>query len=351
MDFTLAHIQSQTPKWILHLGFWFIYISSAVVVSGSIHGTYLTTLQWELTFWPIKATVVYIMVLYLLPQLLEKGRYVVFLLSMLLLLVGSGILIKVVIVMLAPFTTYPAEVGSSHLLLQAIRFGSHVYPVVALMGSIQVFFHFLRKQNESEQQTFERAQAELKLLKAQINPHFLFNSLNNLYALTLKQSIDASKVTLTLSEMLRYLIYECSEARVPLKKEISVIENYISMEKMRLGERVHVSFHMKGNIEPEMIIAPMIILPIVENCFKHGVEESAEGYVNINLIVNGQLVLKVDNSKNHNAQRSRSEGIGLENLKRRLDLEYGGKHELQIIEDDDSFLVKLTLSLGQSQKS
>ena len=136
---------------------------------------------------------------------------------------------------------------------------------------------------EKQELVTETMQSELRFLKSQINPHFLFNTLNSLYALTLKKSDIAPDIVLKLSEMMRYMLYECNEKWVPLGKELNYVANYLEMERIRQGSRVDISYEINGLVSDQKI-APLMFIPFIENCFKHGLgSQISKGYVNINL--------------------------------------------------------------------
>lgn len=202
-----------------------------------------------------------------------------------------------------------------------------------------------REREELQSQTIE---SELRFLKTQINPHFLFNTLNSLYALTLKKSDKASEVVLQLSEMMRYMLYECNEQQVTLSKEVSYIENYLQLEQLRLRKDINIEFKANGIIEGIMI-APLLFIPFIENAFKHGVaNQIGTGYVYITLHAERSLIrFLVTNSKaNINATSlsgKKSGGIGLANVKRRLDLLYPQKNELLIEDNPDTYSVNLVI--------
>lgn len=191
-------------------------------------------------------------------------------------------------------------------------------------------------------------ETELKFLKTQINPHFLFNSLNNLYALTLKKSDDAPEVVLKLSNILRYVLYETGEGKVPLEKEIQYIRDYIELEQIRLGSRVDIRFDTSGNLSSQMI-EPMLFLTFVENSFKHGASAVIDkGWVNISLkVMSHHIEFNIANSKQnaaHNRLNGHAGGIGLENLKKRLDILYPGRYNLDLKDASGEFTVNLIIN-------
>lgn len=205
----------------------------------------------------------------------------------------------------------------------------------------------IQERKELEKQNM---QSELRFLKSQINPHFLFNTLNSLYALTLKKSDLAPDIVLKLSEMMRYMLYECNEKLVNLSKEVHYIRNYIELERLRQGPHTDILFAVDGNISDQKI-APLMFIPFIENCFKHGASNQlAKSFVYILLEVRKDTIdLFIENSKAENmaeSSSSKSGGIGLVNVRRRLDLLYPDQYKLKIEDKPDSYAVYLTLKLG-----
>jgi len=190
----------------------------------------------------------------------------------------------------------------------------------------------------------DKAKAELAMLRTQINPHFFFNTLNNLYALTVKQSEKAPEVILKLSDMMRYTIYEGNKEMVTLEEEIEYLSNYIELHKIRYKKSVEITFNHKVNTS--LTIAPLLYIILLENAFKHGVETLAENAsIHINLTEEtGFIIFSIENNFDPN-EISTSNGIGLQNLKRRLSLLYKNKHELQI--DVSNSLYKTTLKIAK----
>jgi len=210
---------------------------------------------------------------------------------------------------------------------------------------MQVTRLFAIKEKESVQLRSEKLETELKFLRSQTNPHFLFNALNNIYTLTLIKSEKAPDYLLVLSDMLRYMLYECNAPRVKLEKEIGYIRHYISLNLLKDSRGLNVSFEC-GEIPSHLEIAPMLLIPLVENAFKHSkFEDKANGWINITLQVPGEsLHLNVQNSlpdvvhsKDHTG------GIGLTNVRRQLELIYPDQFQLLIEEQNQIFSVKLII--------
>jgi LytS/YehU family sensor histidine kinase len=218
-------------------------------------------------------------------------------------------------------------------------------------ATIKLMKHFYFKQRDNQQLLQEKLTAELQLLKSQVHPHFLFNTLNNLYSLTLTKSDQAPEIVMKLSGLLRYMLYECNTQKVPLLKELSMLNDYIELEKLRYGPRLDMSVSIRGELENKQI-APLLLLPFVENSFKHGASEMLDqAWINLDIAVKADtLKLKLVNSKPDSSlpltqKNSHSAGIGLMNVKKRLALIYPGLHELKLTGEEDTFIVNLGLIL------
>jgi LytS/YehU family sensor histidine kinase len=194
----------------------------------------------------------------------------------------------------------------------------------------------------------EKLQSELRFLKEQINPHFLFNTLNNLYYLAHTQSPNTKEVIAKLSQMMRYMIYEANAEKVPVSKELEYIENYIDLEKLRLDDGFPIRLTVEGNYET-LKIAPLIFITFLENAFKHGVESGGgDSWVEVSIVFNGfSCEYKVSNSKSPELKKEEKNGIGLKNTIRRLNLSYRNAHHLKIEEDDRSYNVHLKIDLSE----
>jgi LytS/YehU family sensor histidine kinase len=217
------------------------------------------------------------------------------------------------------------------------------FSVIIITMVIKLARNSYQREKQLREIEQEKFSAEMGLLKAQINPHFFFNTLNSLYALTLKGSDQASNVVLRLSDLMHYMLYDASANKVLLKDEIKHLENYIGIEQMRFADRLELSFRYSGDISGKMI-APLLLLPFIENAFKHGIGDSS-GWITINLKVTGnKLFLKVENSSGMPV-KTNATGLGLKNVKRRLELIYSGAYELHIAGNTDFFEVDLKLDL------
>lgn len=342
----------ESPRVMWHILFWLIYTSFFAVVYGSFEEDYS---RQFLKVWLdaiLQIPAVYLVLYVLMPKLLFKGKYGQFFgLLLLIILVFSAIdWFAYVLVhkdLLWPEDPYRPVLWNYGKIFKST---TKIYPVIVLAIVGKWFKYWYKEQKNNQQLSEEKLQAELKFLKAQIHPHFLFNTLNNLYALTLKSSKEAPEVVLKLSDLLNYMLYECTADTVSLEKEVRLVEDYIALEKIRYGDRLEVNFNRPDEING-VKISPLMILPFVENAFKHGVsEELDESWISIDLSKKDEsLTLKVENSKSiQQEQDDRFEykqGIGLKNVKRRLEILYPGAYALDIHESSESFLVVLKLNL------
>lgn len=205
--------------------------------------------------------------------------------------------------------------------------------------------HWAVKQQEWRQAEQEKISAQLELLKAQLHPHFLFNTLNNIYGFALGQSPKTPQLILKLSSLLSYMLYECRTDQVLLEKEVEIMKNYIDLERERYGEKIDISVNIEGAIR-DRFIAPLLLLPFLENAFKHGTSEQIERpWMSVDIAVKHDVLkCKVINSKNEIVPFHEN-GVGVSNIRKRLKLLYPEKHELKLVDEGAFFVVALSLEL------
>jgi LytS/YehU family sensor histidine kinase len=222
-----------------------------------------------------------------------------------------------------------------------------LFMICGLAVSVKLLKKWYQENDRNRKIEKEKLAIELEMLKAQVHPHFLFNTLNNLYSLTLTHSDKAPLVVTHLSDLLRYMLYECNEKEVPLENEIETLKKYVELEKLRYGSRIDVSFVSSGNIK-ENLIAPLLLIPFVENSFKYGTGEQLDQcWVNLHFHAEGNtFTFNLSNSSSNDKAKPVSGGIGLQNIKKRLELIYPGKYELTLNEEADMFVVKLQMQLN-----
>lgn len=213
---------------------------------------------------------------------------------------------------------------------------------------VVVFLSYLLKLNQRfETIKQEKQLAEISYLKAQINPHFLFNTLNSLYALTITKSDEAPNAVLKLSSMMRYVVTESSQEFVPLSKEINYIKDYISLQKLRMNDDVNFSFKCIGDVNGKAI-APLILIPFIENAFKYGLNPDEDSEISIDIaVVDFNLTLVTKNKMVvHELPEDMKTETGIENTKKRLEFIYPNKHLLEISELENEFIIRLNINLA-----
>jgi hypothetical protein len=248
--------------------------------------------------------------------------------------------------------TSPPKVGSTwsyklNLRPALLNLVSSLPIILGFAFMIKLVKRWWQKQKETELLAKEKTKAELQLLKAQVHPHFLFNTLNNIYFFTLTNSTQAPVMIKKLSGMLHYILNECNQPLVPLEKEIKMIRDYMALEKIRYAEQMQMTIEIEDNYDSKMI-APLLLIPFVENSFKHGASKMiTQPWVKLNIhIENNRLHFMIINSKPSTNESSISKGnIGLKNVTKRLELLYPGTHELNIVSEQDSYTVYLVLQL------
>jgi len=332
-----------TSLW-WHLGFWGLYLLAEFLANMHHYppGAYGRLWRDALLSLPILAGGAYFIAYVLVPRFLEKGKGWLFLLFTL--LTAIAVLWGRVywLAMINYFesgnlTTFPP----SKVLKNVIR----DYSVIALAVCLKIIDDWRQRGKVARVLHREKAGVELQLLRAQLQPHFLFNNLNNLYGLALRGSKQTAAGILKLSQILDYLLYHSARPRVPLSREIELLENYFDLERLRYGERLQLRTDFPAT-PPDLPIAPLLLLPFVENCFKHGGRNrqgvfTAEATL---LVEKRCLIFNLSNSKSSTAAGKPSTGgIGLANIRRRLDLLYPGSHTLELDERTGYFHVRLTL--------
>ena len=230
-------------------------------------------------------------------------------------------------------------------------FTSFIYVGITSIFSLTREWFILQKiSNQLKDIEKEKLEAELKVLKTQIKPHFLFNSLNNIYSLALDKSDDTATVVLQLSDLMRYILYDCNEKFVDINKELDFSKNYINLHKIRLDESTPINFVVNGLFDGHKI-APLLFEPLIENAFKHGVyRKNSNSFINIifNFDENNKMELILENSYDPNWNNSKKGrgGIGIKNVIRRLELIYPQKHKIEIDKGKDVYKITLTIELS-----
>jgi hypothetical protein len=303
---------------------------------------------WHMFFFvallmPVIIAATYFVNYYLVPTYLLRDRHLSFLVYFIYTLVAALFLESAIA--LATFILVaglkiqdisPAAINVRYVVAALLM-------IIFLGVAIKMRSHWRQAREQYNLLLKEKVEAELRFLKTQLNPHFLFNALNNLYYLSTEKSDLAPKAILALSELLDYILAETRAEYVPLSREINLIRNYIELEQLRFGDRVLVQ--LDANEKPVQV-APMLLLTLVENAFKHGVGKSnGQHFVNIIIKASDEhLSFRVENSTQANEDEL-GDGIGLQNLRLQLALLYPGRHQLTVSHEKNRFIANLELSL------
>jgi sensor histidine kinase YesM len=350
MGIQINDLQKGWYRILSHILFWLLYISFYVFQSAIFYKS--------ISLWPAIGSITlttsvdilatYFTVYVLLPEFLLKKRYLAF---SILFLISAAIFV-ISQQALGYYVRYP--LFYPHLTDQLKGFWNFnpfyqfvsLYSVVGLFTAVKMIkFWFFNQQMKAELENRNKT-SELALLRSQLNPHFLFNTLNNIDTLIMKDPQKASDSIIKLSEILRSVVYE-NEDLVPLANEVEYLNNYIDLQRLRLKDPDFVQFNVTGNIQQGKI-APMILIPFVENAFKHGIKNVTAPGIMIHLYCEGfNVVLEVKNFINDTVIQNKDarKGVGMANTKRRLELLYPDNYELDIEKGSDFYRVKLLLKL------
>ncbi len=337
--------ESTTFKVLLHLVYWILIwcFMSLLFGYGDLLNPY--SLLYSSIILLIAAGVSYWIVYFLIPRYLAPGRYVLFLVYLVFTVIVSLDLELITTMLFLIFLEKFQVMDIYYSTRDIYTLLSSTYFIVFLTVSIKLVEFWYYEQNRKQVAIKEKIEAELKLLKSQIHPHFLFNTLNNVYSLALQKSDLAPDAVLKLSELLDYLIYHGENDKVSLKKETDLIRNYIELENLRYGERLVIDFQTKG--DPESIhLSPLLLLPLVENSFKHGISKSRKKVrLTIKLEITGRNVdFYIENTRPLKKEKKELKGgTGMINLQKRLELLYQGRHSLEIRDEDTLYAVRLKL--------
>lgn len=341
-----------------HLLFWLAAIAGLTIIYGIGFPSYWLTLAVVLISLPPQLFFFYTVAYVGMPRLLFRKKYIAFLFFLTACMLLCAVVYRITEILVVDPMLYAAfkKMDPSYVWHKldgtfTEQLMKHNYFTGALEQAntvvwIGIAIKLFKMWYEKRQVAL---QAELDFLKGQVHPHFLFNTLNNLYALTLHQSPQSPKVVLGLSEILRYMLYECNADTVMLTRDVEILESYVALEKIRYEQRLDLSFSMNGEISDQKI-APLLVLPLLENAFKHGASEDMDmPWININLQVKDNLFkFKIANSKPEQQPTDAKKHfgkIGLGNVRKRLELLYPGAHVLRTVDEEDTFVAILEIQL------
>jgi LytS/YehU family sensor histidine kinase len=297
---------------------------------------------------------VYFNIYYLIPKFILTKKYktyiLLFIVSLgILYVVRTGLNYFLVTKNIWPEAENPQQAFTFNHIVAVVL--GEIY-VVALATAIKLIFDWIYERNRVETLQKVQLKTELDFLKSQIQPHFFFNTLNNLYALTLEKSDIAPSVVLKLSEIMQYVLYDVKTPKIRLFTAINYIQNYLDLERLRYGDKVVANTEIIGNIE-DVLVPPLLFLPFIENCFKHGAKNSDQIKVTISFenVSNKWLIFRVDNTLNEITtieETNSKHGIGIQNVKRRLELLFPNNFELKTEIKNQKYCVHLKLPINEN---
>ncbi|QJW92279.1 histidine kinase [Spirosoma taeanense] len=337
---TVKYALVHTAYWVLITGF-FLYEKRYLIYKAGLPFFAACVIVRVV----LLMAIAYLNLHYFLPRYLLAGRYVRYFGLVLLSILGYLLVQAFYDFILYGFVIAPTF-NQDWLETLSYNFFSTLW-YLGLMVPLKLSIDWYEQQRLLQKIAVEKLQAEVNFLRSQVNPHFLFNILNNLYALTLKKSDLAPDMVLKLSDMMEYMLYDSDDARVPLEKEISYLQNYIELERIRCGDHSAITLDINGQPNGQQI-APLLLLPLVENAFKHGVgKRTGEAWLRGTLTLDhSALSMTVENTKPATIPNRKNGGIGLVNLRKRLELLYPGRYSLQIEEKPQTYRASLYISLN-----
>ncbi len=332
-----------SKKGVYHGLVWMTYVLVLLLLDSN-QGGFLLSFRNTVIHVFFLMVIVYFNYGYLIPRYLSQKRF----LTYLVLLFTTAVVIMPIEMICLYWNIAGNDNLDAQLELLTKKSGHFIFLFLTLIVStlLKITKEWLLQQAVQKDLENKNLQSELSFLKSQINPHFLFNTLNSLYALTLKKSDKAPELVLQLSDMMRYMLYKSNEKEVPLEQEIRYIENYLALERTRYGDKARIEFDYVGEPVGLYRVAPLLFITFLENSFKHGLSQSIEhGFVECFIYTEDGLIdYTLQNSKTTERDENYFQGgIGLVNVKRRLELIYPKRYQLDIHETEDIYVVNLKI--------
>jgi len=360
-------IFSNEPRYRLrrHLAFWGLWCVSQAILYSFVTG--IEGQSWfvrlgmstvnSVGFMPAHLFLAYSLMYFVIPRYLLKEKYIASSVMTLLLFFLTGVISAALGVYVLPYSRlclgFPSvhnmEANFGYSLLGGLR---GACTIGGMAAAIKLMKYWYVKQARNLELQKENIAGQLQLLKAQVHPHFLFNTLNNMYAHAQVGSASAPVLIAGLSDLLRYMLYEGNQPLVPFDKELKMIKDYFVLEQVRYGNKLDVSLELPADTKG-LYIAPLLLLPFIENCFKHGTSHVLDQpWISLRITMEeDRMKMKLLNGKADGINSSATTGgIGIANVMRRLELLYPQKHQLNIKDEEDVFIVNLQLQLERRNK-
>jgi len=333
-------------KWIqlVHLVFWLVFGGLMLVVFNGFVGGFVNALAPTLVNLTGLMILTYVHLWYLLPQFFSKNKYLAY-----------GILVFVFLLLT---TLFRFIVGWEIVRILGWEMTNEFTPnyfvgmmftsffIILITLPLHLIENYFKKEELEKELKTQQLEAELRFLKAQVNPHFLFNALNNIYSLSFTNSSQTPEMILKLSDMMSYMLYDCKTEKVKLTAEINYLHNFIALQQLKKEGELNIEFLTKGDFS-KIQITPMLFIPFFENAFKHGnLEDLQNGWLKSEMKVeNESLFFSIKNTMLKEKQKNKKGGVGLENVRARLDLIYPNRHNLEIGKKEDVFEVQIKIQL------
>lgn len=334
---------NKRQKILLHLLIWYFFLFYDNTIN-------LEFSKWKepltYSFTVVGALVFYINYLFLFPRFLKKSKYLYWIIGVVLsMIVGAGaryLVEEVIYPRTIGIHNYFGDFTAFFYITDNLHFMVNYVSISVLVSAVE---EWLQNRQEKNELALQSKTAELSFLKSQINPHFLFNSLNNIYTLAYKKSDNAPDAILKLSGIMRYMLEESQGHQVLLQREITYMEDYIALQQLRFKSGTNFTMQVHGDTGAQRI-APLLLIGFIENIFKHGDVMDEQQPARVDLIINGnELVFRGENTIKLQ-HKDAVGGIGQQNVKRRLDLLYPGKYDLQVTEKENRYYTTLKLQLA-----
>ncbi|RED19067.1 histidine kinase [Flavobacterium cutihirudinis] len=351
MNFNSSRFYSIPLRY--HIFFWLTYFLFNTFRWGIYFNDYLYSFKTNLLGFPIHMTLCYLNILIFMPYLVYRKKYLLYILAVL-----SSIFVMVILKFNLTYLLInhdvwpegPNRIDKLTLTYTIDMMIGELY-VITFVTAIKITLDFMKEQKRVTDLEKSQLETELLFLKSQISPHFLFNTLNNIYSLSVEKSNKTPKIVIKLSELMRYMLYETKNKRQSLENEILCIQNYLDLERIRNDDRLEINMAISGDIHDKEI-APIILLTFIENAFKHGVNKNTgKVVIDINFKIKGDFLhFSISNPQPeftlHEDNFNSSSGIGIENVKKRLALGYNkNEYSLSFKKKKNIFVVKLIIKV------
>ena len=340
MNFLKGKATTRQLQWLVWTAVYLIIFFSILPEDGPFQALIFTSIN--ITFYLI---VIYGNIRFLFPRLYEKGRMAFYVVAVLIMLVGGGLGRGYLLIFISN-TYFPMPRPEKMMVSSMIYFISSATLTYLLSFVFRIAIAYFSLKQQSEKILAQKTYAELNLLKSQVQPHFLFNTLNNIYYEAYREAPRTAALIERLSDIMRYFVDESPKDEVSMQTEVNFIENYIALEKIRIRHKTEINFVKEYN--PDSRIPPMLLMTFAENIFKHGIDKSSsDNKVDISLIQqDSYLLFQTCNGMRDKASKEESHGFGIENLRKRLAMLYGTKFELNIENNGRTFTAFLKVPVS-----